>query len=323
MAHRADQKWASSRGGVRPGPGIRSFEARFGSHLRMRVVDGGPDARDLLLALREKCADRRKRGRSTILQSRPIAGLPLSRSAPPTPSPSRDSSAKGGSRVEGFGDLVLPEGQVICMSRQLSLADAWSMRGSGRTTKLSRIDALIDWSQAGGSGVGAAERRDGAASVCSAVDAEGALPAGAVRPLRSGAGGGARSTGCRSAASAASRSTSATPDETTICRFRLAAAKAGVLERCLAEVNRQLDQRGLMLKKGTLMDASIVAATHKPPRRKAGMGAGHRREPGADWTSQERQILLRLQAACRRRRGLRSHPQSRLHVRPHPRQRHG
>lgn len=76
-----------------------------------------------------------------------------------------------------------------------------------------------------------------------------------------------------------------TPDETTLCRFRLAAAKAGVLERCLAEVNRQLDARGLMLKKGTLMDASIVAATHKPPRREAGMGAGHPREPGADWTN--------------------------------------
>lgn len=58
-----------------------------------------------------------------------------------------------------------------------------------------------------------------------------------------------------------------------------------MLERCFAEVNRQLDAKGLMLKKGTLMDASIVAATHKPPRREAGMGAAHPREPGADWTN--------------------------------------
>jgi IS5 family transposase len=78
-----------------------------------------------------------------------------------------------------------------------------------------------------------------------------------------------------------------TPDETTVCRFRLAAAQAGVLEACFAEVNRQLDARGLVLKKGTLMDASIVAATHKPPRREAGMGASHPREPGADWTSKD------------------------------------
>lgn len=76
-----------------------------------------------------------------------------------------------------------------------------------------------------------------------------------------------------------------TPDETTICRFRLAAAAAGSLERCLAEINRQLDDKGLMLKKGTLMDATIVAATHKPPKREAGMGASHPKEPGADWTN--------------------------------------
>ena len=35
-----------------------------------------------------------------------------------------------------------------------------------------------------------------------------------------------------------------TPDETTICRFRLAAAKAGVLERCFEEINRQLERKG-------------------------------------------------------------------------------
>jgi len=42
---------------------------------------------------------------------------------------------------------------------------------------------------------------------------------------------------------------------------------------------------GVMLKKGTLMDASIVGASHNPPRREAGMGAAHPREPGADWTN--------------------------------------
>ena len=73
-----------------------------------------------------------------------------------------------------------------------------------------------------------------------------------------------------------------TPDETTICRFRPAAAKAGVLERCFEEINRQLDAQGLMLKKGTLMDASIVAATHNRPPRAAGKGAAHPGEQGAD-----------------------------------------
>lgn len=76
-----------------------------------------------------------------------------------------------------------------------------------------------------------------------------------------------------------------TPDETTICRFRGDAARAGVIERCFAEVNAQLDAKGLILKKGTLMDASIVTAAHKPPPRTAGMGSTHPREPGADWTN--------------------------------------
>jgi IS5 family transposase len=76
-----------------------------------------------------------------------------------------------------------------------------------------------------------------------------------------------------------------TPDETTLCRFRLEAAAAGVMERCFVEINRQLEARGLMLKKGTLMDASIVAAAHKPPARSRGMGKAHPKEPGADWVN--------------------------------------
>lgn len=77
------------------------------------------------------------------------------------------------------------------------------------------------------------------------------------------------------------------PDQTTICRFRQAAAAAKLLDDCLAEVNRQLDARGLMLKQGTLIDASIVAATHNPPDKAAGPGAAHPREPGADWTNKD------------------------------------
>ncbi len=74
-----------------------------------------------------------------------------------------------------------------------------------------------------------------------------------------------------------------TPDETTLCRFRLAAAQAGVLEACFAEIGAQLSAKGLILKKGTLLDATIVRATHAAPSREAGLGKGHPREPGADW----------------------------------------
>lgn len=76
-----------------------------------------------------------------------------------------------------------------------------------------------------------------------------------------------------------------TPDETTICRFRAMVSEGGVMKACFAEIARQLDARGLVLRKGTLLDASIVASAHKPPAREAGMGSTHPREPGADWTA--------------------------------------
>jgi transposase, IS5 family len=77
---------------------------------------------------------------------------------------------------------------------------------------------------------------------------------------------------------------SPTPDETTILRFRHAAAEAQAMQACFAEINRQLEAKDLILKKGTLMDATLVAATHNRPKMAAGPGASHPREPGASWT---------------------------------------
>jgi IS5 family transposase len=170
------------------------------------------------------------------------------------------------------------------MSRQLSLADALIESRIGSNEKLSRIDALIAWTRLepllAGLRTGETGRPPYPALVMVKVMYLQALydlsDPGMEEALLD------RLSFRRFCGFALDE---ATPDETTICRFRLAAAKAGVLETCFAEVNRQLEARGLMLKKGTLMDASIVAATHKPPRRDAGMGASHPREPGADWTS--------------------------------------
>lgn len=74
-----------------------------------------------------------------------------------------------------------------------------------------------------------------------------------------------------------------TPDETTICRFRSDCARTGTLEACFAAITSQLEAKGLMLKKGTLMDATIIRAQHRPPPKEAGMGADHPKEPGAGW----------------------------------------
>ncbi len=76
----------------------------------------------------------------------------------------------------------------------------------------------------------------------------------------------------------------ATPDETTIFRFRADAAQSGVLRACFEEVNRQLDAKGLILRKGTLMDATLIGSASRKPGGKAPRGAKLAREPGASWT---------------------------------------
>lgn len=73
-----------------------------------------------------------------------------------------------------------------------------------------------------------------------------------------------------------------TPDETTICRFR--AAAGDLLLVAFAEINTQLDAKGLILRKGTLMDATLIASCDRPPAAAAGLGQGHAKEADADWT---------------------------------------
>ena len=75
-----------------------------------------------------------------------------------------------------------------------------------------------------------------------------------------------------------------TPDETTLCRFRNDCAAAGVLEEVFAAINRQLDAKGLILKKGTLIDATIVAAASRRPPLSATAKPGLPAEPGASFT---------------------------------------
>lgn len=56
------------------------------------------------------------------------------------------------------------------------------------------------------------------------------------------------------------------PDHSTIWRFRRALEKAGLMERLLGELARQLDGAGAVLKQGTLIDATLVRAAARRPR---------------------------------------------------------
>jgi len=57
----------------------------------------------------------------------------------------------------------------------------------------------------------------------------------------------------------------ATPDHTTLFRFRERLNEAGLAAKLLALVNAQIEAQGLLLKRGTLIDATIVQTAGAPP----------------------------------------------------------
>lgn len=72
-----------------------------------------------------------------------------------------------------------------------------------------------------------------------------------------------------------------TPDHSTLSRFRK--QLQGLEQAIFQEVNRQLDVHGLIVRQGTLIDASLVASAAKePPKQKGGGSAPH--DPQARWT---------------------------------------
>jgi IS5 family transposase len=88
-----------------------------------------------------------------------------------------------------------------------------------------------------------------------------------------------------------------TPDETTLCRLRGALAERGLAGALFAELNRQLDAKGLVLKAGTLIDATLVeAAVAGPPLR---AGEVSTKDPEAGFTRRGQRSFFWLQGACR------------------------
>jgi IS5 family transposase len=61
-----------------------------------------------------------------------------------------------------------------------------------------------------------------------------------------------------------------TPDHSTIWRFRERLTKDGLIEQLFAELARQLDTRGLLIKQSTLIDASMVTSAARRPRKEEG-----------------------------------------------------
>jgi len=57
---------------------------------------------------------------------------------------------------------------------------------------------------------------------------------------------------------------SSIPDETTICRFRNFFINKGRYKKLLKEINHQLEKMGLLVKKGVVVDASLVSSSRRP-----------------------------------------------------------
>jgi len=57
----------------------------------------------------------------------------------------------------------------------------------------------------------------------------------------------------------------AAPDYSSISRFRTELVRLGLMEKLLGQLMAQIEEKGLVLKQGTLMDATFVASAVRPP----------------------------------------------------------
>jgi len=58
------------------------------------------------------------------------------------------------------------------------------------------------------------------------------------------------------------------PDHSTLSRFRTAMTEAGVFDKLLEVINKQLEDKQIIVKNGVLVDASIVSSPYKPKGKK-------------------------------------------------------
>jgi IS5 family transposase len=77
----------------------------------------------------------------------------------------------------------------------------------------------------------------------------------------------------------------AVPDHSTLCRFRNELVRRGLAEAVFAEVGRQLQGQGLVVKAGTLIDATLIAAAAAEPAKQKG-GGRSKADPDAAWAKQ-------------------------------------
>ena len=169
------------------------------------------------------------------------------------------------------------------MDEQQSFADAFLGPGIGRNRRLERIAGLIDWRE-----IDALARRARPGE----TGRPPYPPLAMVKALLLQQWYGLSDPGLEEALSdrlsfrrfCGLSLDAATPDETTICRFRAALAEKGLAEEIFAAVLKQIDSRGFLLREGTIVDATLIEAAVRPPPIEVGAGAPSPLDPDADWT---------------------------------------
>ncbi|NGX59821.1 MAG: hypothetical protein KR126chlam3_00978 [Chlamydiae bacterium] len=87
------------------------------------------------------------------------------------------------------------------------------------------------------------------------------------------------------------------PDHSAFSRFRDQLIQHGIHEPLFNELNRQLEKRGLIIKKGTLVDATVIEAAPKKPRKNEDGTAGKSTvDPEANWTKKGGEYLFGYKA---------------------------
>jgi IS5 family transposase len=87
------------------------------------------------------------------------------------------------------------------------------------------------------------------------------------------------------------------PDHSTFSRFRDQLVQHGLHGQLFNELDRQLENRGLILKKGTLVDATVIEAAPKKPNQNVDGTAGKSTvDPEADWTKKGGRYLFGYKA---------------------------
>jgi IS5 family transposase len=82
------------------------------------------------------------------------------------------------------------------------------------------------------------------------------------------------------------------PDSTTIWLFRDRLAKSGKDKLIWAELQRQLDEAGLKVRKGVAQDASFITADPGPSGKPRGEEAATRRSKDGDWAKRLRESVF-------------------------------